>query len=29
MRAEFFETMIDIAEKRFSISIKKKPGTKQ
>ena len=28
LRAEFFETMVDIAEKNFNIPIKKKAGTK-
>lgn len=29
MRADFYETMIDVAEEQFHISIRKKAGTKQ
>lgn len=29
MKAEAYDTMIDIAEKKFSIPIRKKPGAKQ
>ena len=29
MRADFYETMVDVAEEQFNISIRKKAGTKQ
>lgn len=29
MRADFYETMIDVAEEQFHIAIRKKAGTKQ
>jgi transposase-like protein len=29
MRADFYETMVDVAEEQFNIAIRKKAGTKQ
>jgi len=29
MRADFYETMVDVAEEQFNISIRKKAGTKR
>jgi len=29
MRADFYETMVDVAEEQFNIDIRKKAGTKQ
>lgn len=29
MRADFYETMVDVAEEQFNITIRKKAGTKQ